>query len=157
MITFQAQTIATFFLDWLIHNGCPINRANNKGETAIFRAVLKGNFQLIQSLVNYEADSNICETDNGFSPLYMACLKGDKRIAICLLKSGANCNIISTKGDAPLHAACCNGHASLVTELLKFNADLSIKNNNGFTPLNLALHTGHFFHITQKIMDTLDS
>lgn len=41
------------FLHWLIDNGCPINRANNKGETAIFCAVLKGNFQLIQTLVNH--------------------------------------------------------------------------------------------------------
>ncbi|XP_063408831.1 serine/threonine-protein phosphatase 6 regulatory ankyrin repeat subunit B-like [Mytilus trossulus] len=123
---------------WLINNGCPINGANNNGETAVFCAARNGNFHMIQVLVDNKADCNICEIKNGHSPLFVACVKGYKGIAKLLLQSGANCNVISMEGNTPLHAACCNGHTSIVTELLTRDADLGKTNNNGETPLDMA-------------------
>ncbi|VDI79707.1 Hypothetical predicted protein [Mytilus galloprovincialis] len=145
----HAQTMHDVFLEWLINNGCPINKANNKGETAVFHATFNNNLNLIDILMRYGANIDTWTT-KGTSALYVACLKGYVSIAKRFLQSGAKCNMYSDS-DSPLFAACSEGHTSIVIELLKFKANVNEKNRNGYAPLHIACGNGHSEIVTHLL------
>ena len=82
-------------------------------------------------------------TNEGDTPLILACIKGHSSITKLLLDRGCNVNAVDPFGYTALHDACCNGYTECVKELLAHGADTSIKNNGGKTPLDKARHNKH--------------
>ena len=68
---------------------------------------------------------NKATTDDGTTPLLVACQKGHGGIVEALLGQGADVNKAKTKtGSTPLLIACQEGHGSIVEALLGQGADV---------------------------------
>ncbi|XP_070574394.1 ankyrin repeat domain-containing protein 12-like isoform X2 [Ptychodera flava] len=114
-----------------------VNKRNEKGETQLHTAAIKGDVQTTKSLIKQGADVN-CQDFAGWTPLHEACNHGFYDIAKQLLKAGANVNIQGLNDITPLHDAAVNGHVKVVELLLKHGANPLQANNTGKTPLNIA-------------------
>lgn len=79
--------------------------ANMSGEeTEMLMNAIIHNSKNIRSLIEKGVDINrICR--NGYTPLYMACLKGDIEVVKVLIKGGADPNLPSKEGRTPLYIA----------------------------------------------------
>ena len=68
---------------------------------------------------------------------------GNIEMVSILLESGANPNIIGSKGSTPLQRASKNGHIAIVEKLIKYKADPNQVGVSGWTPLILASEQNH--------------
>ena len=92
------------------------------------------------------------KTENGLTPLALACILGVHEMVELLLfpggsldeQVGVTVNTTTVVG-SPLRFACGTGHAKVVEILLKYpNIDVNIENNGRDAPLSGACHQGHF-------------
>ncbi|XP_077983062.1 uncharacterized protein LOC144437904 [Glandiceps talaboti] len=112
-------------------------KRNEKGETLLHTAAIKGDVQSTKLLIRQGADVN-CQDFAGWTPLHEACNHGFYEVAKQLLKAGANVNIQGLNDVTPLHDAAVNGHTKVVELLLKHGADPLQQNHRGQTPMNIA-------------------
>jgi cytohesin len=130
----------------LIDAGADINVSERSYDrtitTPLYAAALKGNVDIVTSLLDAEADP-----DQG-CPLYGACEGGHTVVARMLIDAGTDVNasrratphLIST----PLHRAVEEGHVDIVTLLVDAGADVNTTQHyytspdRGDTPLDLA-------------------
>lgn len=103
----------------------------------IFSAVAAGDFVRVEKQLQDNPDLNVF-SDNGFTPLHIACRKGDDKMAALLIAFGANVNLPARDSSTPLIEATRQGFADL-TELLLFNgADATYKDGNQMSALDYA-------------------
>jgi ankyrin repeat protein len=103
-------------------------------ETEIRR--LKAMIQNSPDLINAPA------FDGKSTPLNLAALKGQLRVAAFLLANGADINFKANNDRAPLFYAAANGHRAMVELLLAKGADVNTRDFSGKTPLHLAADNG---------------
>ena len=84
-----------------------------------------------------------CQTDNKYTPLYLAILKGHLDIVKYLISQGANINCKDNANGTPLHFASHQGNLSLVKFLISQGANIECQSNENYTPLHLATLKGH--------------
>ncbi|CAI8023892.1 Ankyrin-2, partial [Geodia barretti] len=79
-------------------------------------------------------------TQNGATPLYVACQNGHKQTVDVLLKNGANVNLTTTVDplSSPLGIAAEKGHTEIVEKLISAGAVINYQNKNGATALFVA-------------------
>lgn len=113
-------------------------RRNNKGETQLHTACIKGNVLLVQKLLNQNHPVNV--RDNcGWLPLHEACLHGHIEIVKMLLDKGASINDrggTQCNGMTPLHDSASNGHLEIIQLLLDRGASPLAKTDDGEFPLH---------------------
>ncbi|XP_006813802.1 uncharacterized protein LOC102803437 [Saccoglossus kowalevskii] len=114
-----------------------VNKRNEKGETQLHIAAIKGDIISTKALIKQGADVN-CQDFAGWTPLHEACNHGFYDVARQLLEAGANVNIQGFNDITPLHDAAVNGHVKVVELLLKHGADPLQANNLGQTPMTIA-------------------
>ncbi|OAP62382.1 hypothetical protein AYL99_04585 [Fonsecaea erecta] len=113
------------------------------GETAIFRAVIRNNKDVVELLLQFESDPNL-PAESGKTPLHEASSRGYLALVQLLLEHGANPNArdplwLST----PLHDAARAG-TTAVTLLQRYGADMNAQLRRSLdTPLHLAVREGH--------------
>lgn len=112
-----------------------LNKRNEKGETQLHLACIKGDGRRVRKLIKGGADVNIKDFA-GWAPLHEACNHGFVAIAKYLLKAGADANAKGLDDDTPLHDAAMNGHEKLVKLLLRLGANPNQANSKGKTPLD---------------------
>ena len=128
--------------DLIKHVGVEIDDVDESGRTALLAAVYKGRHDLVQYLL--EMDADISKSSNeGRTPLYIASRWGHVNIVKLFLQKGANCTIVAKDGWTPLHIALETGHTEVVKLLLEKGADCTIATKDGWTPLNFASNNGH--------------
>ncbi|KAK4876754.1 hypothetical protein RN001_009260 [Aquatica leii] len=114
-------------------------RKNNKGETQLHTACIKGNHELVKHLLDQGHPVNV--RDNcGWLPIHEACISGFVEIVEMLIEKGANVNDRGgtlCQGITPLHDAALNGHLEVIELLLNKGASSIIKNDNGEIPLQV--------------------
>ena len=72
-------------------------------------------------------------------PLHIASIHGSSKVAMTLLKLGANANARCRGGWTPLHECSANGHATVAEALhSKGGADLEARGDGGWTALHVA-------------------
>ncbi|NGX43793.1 MAG: hypothetical protein K940chlam7_02097, partial [Chlamydiae bacterium] len=101
-------------------------------------ALEKGHTQLFLLMLNHTTTTAI-DLDK---LLLLTCgAKGNKEVALALIKKGANLTATDPKsGNSPLHEACRHGHNALVLEIIKRNpSTLNMRNKNGLYPTNYAI------------------
>ncbi|XP_015756351.1 PREDICTED: ankyrin repeat domain-containing protein 11-like [Acropora digitifera] len=114
-----------------------IRKRNERGETALHVAAIKGDLEDVIALI--KAGAAVDVKDNaGWTPLHEACNYGNLRIVQELVWSGANVNSLGYKAITPLHDAVINDHAKVVKFLLENGADPNLRTSQNYSTAKLA-------------------
>jgi ankyrin repeat protein len=108
---------------------------NEKDESVLMLAALKGFLPLVKQLVENDADVN----KPGWTPLHYAASGGHVSIVEFLLENSAYIDAESPNGSTPLMMAAMYGSPESVKVLIQAGADLTIKNQLGLTALDFAV------------------
>lgn len=119
-----------------------VNARNQDGETALYRAVLKGHVSTVELLLKAKADVHM-ETINGVTPLHAAVIEKHEDVVKLLLKAKAKPDTLAFPevygGMRPLGGAVVNGYGSIAKLLLDAKADVNAW-HVGFAPLHHAAY-----------------
>ncbi|XP_051787620.1 ankyrin repeat domain-containing protein 11 isoform X1 [Erpetoichthys calabaricus] len=114
-----------------------VNKRNERGETRLHRAAIRGEARRIKELISEGADVNVKDFA-GWTALHEACNRGYYDVAKQLLAAGAEVNTKGLDDDTPLHDASSNGHFKVVKLLLRYGGNPNQSNRKGETPLKVA-------------------
>ena len=95
-----------------------VNAKDERGETAMFSAVIGGYNEIIKILINKGADVGV-KNKAGFTPLHEGAYSGRKEIVELLITSGADVNAMKIDGMTPLDMATFGNHNEIVDLLRK--------------------------------------
>ena len=111
-----------------------VDLRNDKDESPLMLAALRGQKALVELLIWREADVN----KTGWTPLHYAASGGHADIAQILLDHSAYIDAESPNGTTPLMMAAMYGTPEVVKLLLAEGADRGLKNQLGMTALDFA-------------------
>jgi len=118
-------------------------RNGPNSETSLHVAIEKGMCEMTQLLIAHKSDRN-AQTKAGFSPLYLALLKGELEIAKDLLEAGVNVNLRNgPEYETALHVAARLGQCAMVILLLDQKSERDPVTKAGQRPIVLAQLAGH--------------
>jgi len=113
------------------------------GETALFMAAQKKNFETVDALIKANADVNLAG-ERGLTPLFIANVMNANDIVGRLIQAGADPNISdAAKNTSPLYIAAERGNVENIHMLLEANAHIDERTASGATPLYAAAENGH--------------
>jgi len=112
-----------------------VETRNDKDESPLMLAALKGHLALVKKLVERDADVN----KTGWTPLHYAASGGHLQVIDFLLESSAYIDAESPNGTTPLMMAAMYGSPESVKLLIQAGADLNVKNMIGMTALDFAV------------------
>ncbi|HSW76303.1 MAG TPA: ankyrin repeat domain-containing protein [Candidatus Saccharimonadales bacterium] len=119
---------------------------NNKGIPTLVASIFIENIEVVKLLLSHENTNPNETTDDGISPLSMACHTGNTEMVKLLLshpKIDPN-EALNDYGTTPLLIACANGKIEVVKLLLSHDKiDLNKANNYRMTPFSVAFSNGH--------------
>lgn len=111
-------------------------------EKNVFDVARSGTVAEMQDLMKKNSDVINTTNEMGFSPLILACYRGNTAVAEFLIGNVKDVNYKSPEGTA-LAALCIRYDKDLVQALLGKKADPNIADANGTTPLIWAVKTGN--------------
>ncbi|XP_071122331.1 uncharacterized protein [Mytilus edulis] len=106
-------------------------------------------------LHHYIFNVNHC-SDDGVSPLFMACQKGHTKVVQMLITNNADINKCRDTGVSPLFMACQEGYTDVVQMLITNNADINKCRDTGESPLFIACQEGHTEVVQMLITNNAD-
>ena len=107
------EDYTTDIVKLLLDRGAKIDEKNNKGQTAMMFASLKGFKEIVKLLLDYGA--NVDEKNNeGYTAMMFASLKGFKEVVKLLLDYGAEVDEKNNKGFNAILCALFNKHTDIV-------------------------------------------
>jgi ankyrin repeat protein len=108
---------------------------NDKDESVLMLAALKGHLSLVEKLIANDADVN----KTGWTPLHYAASGGHVAVLALLLEHSAYIDAESPNGTTPLMMAAMYGSPEAVKHLIHAGADLKLQNQLGMTALDFAV------------------
>jgi ankyrin repeat protein len=111
-----------------------VEQRNDKDESPLMLAALRGQKALVELLIERDADVN----KTGWTPLHYAASGGHAEVAKLLLSHSAYIDAESPNGTTPLMMAAMYGSSEVVKLLLDEGADRDHKNQLGMTALDFA-------------------
>ena len=109
-------TLVNILLKYLTEE--QVNRQNNMGATALWIASCNGHLDIVLSLLQKGAKSNI-QNLKGDSPLIPACQKGYVSVVEALIEAGASLDCYNKNRDNPIIICCRTGQNKVLEVLLK--------------------------------------
>ena len=123
----------------LLNAGADPNVRDDKGTTPLLHALVRGDRQLTNLLLDAGADPNAATAGGDQTPLRTA-LRGNMRdLAVALLQAGANPNAPDDQGAPLLLLSLASGDRDLAVWLIEAGADPSVRTDSGDTPLLIAV------------------
>ena len=113
----------------LVQAGANVNMFNEKGNTALTAACLKGHKEIVEILLDAGAIIDWTNQEND-TPLTLAVLQGHVEIVKLLIARGANVNIRTKYGNTALSLAILKGHKEIVELLKAATAQAPVHNAN---------------------------
>ncbi|MES2543601.1 MAG: ankyrin repeat domain-containing protein [Bacteroidota bacterium] len=104
------------------------------GQQNVFDVARKGTVDEMKAIVKQNPEAVNSVNEEGYSPLILACYKGNLTVAEYLVLKVKNINGSSSMG-TPLMAAVVKKYPAIVKLLLENNADVNIADANGTTAL----------------------
>ncbi|XP_064873007.1 ankyrin repeat domain-containing protein 12-like isoform X2 [Oncorhynchus nerka] len=114
-----------------------VNKRNERGETPLHMAAIRGDAKQVKELIGLGADVNIKDFA-GWTPLHEACNLGYYDVAKVLIAAGAEVNTQGLDDDTPLHDASSSGHTDIVKLLLTHGGNAFQANKRGERPVDVA-------------------
>ncbi|XP_059914626.1 ankyrin repeat domain-containing protein 12 isoform X1 [Gadus macrocephalus] len=114
-----------------------VNKRNERGETTLHLAAIRGDSKLVKELISLGADVNVKDFA-GWTPLHEACNLGYYDVAKVLISAGAEVNTQGLDDDTPLHDASSSGHKDIVKLLLRHGGNAFQANKRGERPVDVA-------------------
>nr|XP_043892549.1 ankyrin repeat domain-containing protein 12 isoform X1 [Solea senegalensis] len=114
-----------------------INKRNERGETPLHMAAIRGDAKQVKELISLGADVNVKDFA-GWTPLHEACNLGYFDVAKVLIAAGAEVNTQGLDDDTPLHDASSSGHKDIVKLLLRHGGNAYQANKRGERPVDVA-------------------
>ncbi|KAJ8403307.1 hypothetical protein AAFF_G00355240 [Aldrovandia affinis] len=114
-----------------------VNKRNERGETALHMAAIRGDAKQVKELISLGADVNVKDFA-GWTPIHEACNFGYCDVAKVLIAAGAEVNTQGLDDDTPLHDASSSGHKHIVRLLLRHGGNAFQANNHGERPVDVA-------------------
>ena len=105
---------------------------------SVFDIARKGTLEQAQVKVKQNAKAFDVVNEEGYSPLVLACYRGNNDVAKFIIENGTDINGSSKMG-TPLMAAIVKGNNAIATLLIKKKANLNITDENGTTALIYAV------------------
>jgi ankyrin repeat protein len=107
-------------------------------------AAALGDLERVQRIANAWKESINHYSNDGYTPLQLACFFGHPAVAAFLLQNGADPGVVSKNvmRIQPIHAAVASRQAEIVQMLIEAGADVNAKQQDDFTPLMAALQNG---------------
>jgi hypothetical protein len=105
----------------------------------IHEAVKKGNLEAVQSFIKQDKALIDSENDSGLTPLLIALMEDQPKVAEFLIKEEANIHAKTKDGWTPLMLALRNNQAEIAAALIDKSADIHARHNFGWTALVYAL------------------
>lgn len=115
---------------------------NNRGETPLAIAVVRGWASMVIKLVKHGADVHE-KGIRGLTFLHIASAHGLTDMAKVLVNNGLSPGIRTDKDWTPLHVAARYGHWELVQYYIDQGVNPNVRNTDGNTALGLARHLRH--------------
>jgi ankyrin repeat protein len=115
------------------------------GEPDIFEAAALGKLDSLTNSIYHQPELINTFSDDGFTPLGLACYFGHEETARFLLLKGADVNLPTQNGYNvyPLHSAAAADNLDLTKLLLEAGAEVNISQQSGVTPLHSAAEHGN--------------
>ncbi|XP_046884005.1 ankyrin repeat domain-containing protein 12 isoform X1 [Hypomesus transpacificus] len=114
-----------------------VNKRNERGETPLHMAAIRGDAKQVKELISLGADVNVKDFA-GWTPLHEACNLGYYDVAKVLLAAGAEVNTQGLDDDTPLHDASSSGHKNILKLLLRHGGNAFQANKRGERPVDVA-------------------
>ncbi|NP_956444.2 ankyrin repeat domain-containing protein 12 [Danio rerio] len=114
-----------------------VNKRNERGETPLHMAAIRGDVKQVKELIGLGADVNVKDFA-GWTPLHEACNLGYYDVAKVLIGAGAEVNTQGLDDDTPLHDASSSGHKDIVKLLLRHGGNAFQANKRGERPVDVA-------------------
>ncbi len=134
-------------------NGKDLELKDNWGKTALFWALDKEKYRIVQILLSLKADPN-AKDDNGISVFHQAVISGKYDIADELLDRGADINGFNGRQhpETTLHYCVMKNKPECVQYLVIRGADKTLKDSFGYTVLErIRMHD----HISKEVGELL--
>lgn len=106
--------------------------------TDVFEVARKGTVTQAEAIVKANPKAFNVINENGFSPLILACYRGNNEVAKFIISQGADINAKSDMGSA-LMACIVKGNNEIAQFLIANKADLNLVDNQGTTALMYAV------------------
>lgn len=144
----------SLMVNFLLKFGADIN-SNGRCGTPLLVAVEKGFLNLVEELIENQANVNLACTEDGITPLMLASTGGNFKIVKALLNANAKVNQKTYSGTTALRCASFHGHLKIVQLLIDHNANVNV---NGFygTPLLGAVQNRSFGIVRCLILNEAD-
>jgi len=126
----------------LLKAGCDLDVQDDGDQTALHRATVVGNTDVIAALIQ-EGCALDRQDKDGNTALHEASWHGFSQSAKLLVKAGANVLAKNKAGNTALHLACQNSHSQSTRVLLLGGSRADLKNNAGDTCLHVAARYNH--------------
>lgn len=120
-----------------------VNMRDDNGRTALSIAVKVRRSELIEILLEYNANPNLVDLDTGMSPLMFAVSTSNIGAVEMLLSAGADVGHVDYQSVTPLMLACSLGDWDCSLVLLRAGANVDTVDLNGWTPLHHAAFGGN--------------
>jgi len=111
----------------------------------IYESAAVGKFDSLASNIYTHPQLINSYSNDGFTPLGLACYFGHEESARYLLLKGAEVNACSTNGYHvyPLHSAVASNNSDIAKILIEAGADVNVAQVSGITALHSAAHHGN--------------
>lgn len=116
----------------------------SKKNIDLFESCCIGDSEHVKSTLDTEPELINTFSEDGFTPLGLACFFGHVEIVKYLLKKGADVNTPSSNPFqvAPIHSATAISNYDITELLIKNGANVNVRQQSGVTPLHSTAHNG---------------
>ncbi|NND71089.1 MAG: c-type cytochrome [Rhodothermales bacterium] len=122
----------------MIAEGVDVDEVDFVSGSPLHIASVKGEFELVELLLEAGADVNSEEFGKSDTPLHWASLGGFAPIIERLRQAGADIDALNEYQNSALHIAAESGHADAARKLIELGADTSARNQKGNSAMHLA-------------------
>lgn len=122
----------------LIAEGANLDEVDFSSGSPLHIASVKGEFDIVELLLDSGADANSEEFSKSETPLHWASLGGSAGIIKQLVLAGADIDARNDYQNTPLHIAVDSSHAQAAQQLIELGASTTANNQAGNTAMHIA-------------------